>query len=117
MDWSLPSSSRKCEVFPMSILGSTVPLLRVGATSQADGTSALARGGKEGQQVVAQCHGKYYEAARRGKLSAACTAAAGVAPGTAVGTTAALAIFNPAGSGVRLAIKKVGVGYISGTLG
>jgi hypothetical protein len=40
-----------------------------------------------------------------------------VAPGTSVGATGALCLANPAGSGVRLAIKKVTAGYISGTLG
>jgi hypothetical protein len=101
----------------MSILGSTVPLLSVGERRQADGTAAQARGTKTGGQAVQQEHGKYYEAGHRGRLFAACTPAAGAAPGTAVGTTAAFSLFNPASSGYRLALKKVNIGYISGTLG
>jgi hypothetical protein len=101
----------------MSILGSTTPLLRVGATGQGDGTNAIARGTKEAGQVVQQQHGKYAEAALRGLMFAACTPSAGATPGTAVGTTAALSLYNPPGSGKRLFVKKVNVGYISGTLG
>lgn len=91
--------------------------LRVGPVNQADGTTPTARGGKEGQMIVAQGHGKYYEATSRGKCFAAQTAATGVAPGTALGTTGAFTIHNPLGSGVRLAIQKLGMGYVSGTLG
>lgn len=55
-------------------------------------------------------------AALRGTLFGACLPA-GVAPGTAVGTTAALVLYNPAGSGVKIALRKVSAGYLSGTLG
>jgi len=46
----------------------------------------------------------------------AATAATGVAPGTAIGTTAAFSLHNPLGSGVRLAILVASLAYISGTL-
>ncbi|HYD99853.1 MAG TPA: hypothetical protein VEH84_10750, partial [Alphaproteobacteria bacterium] len=41
----------------------------------------------------------------------------GVAPGTALGTTACLALYNPRGSGKLLSITRVSLGYVSGTLG
>jgi hypothetical protein len=91
--------------------------MRIGPLSQADGTTPDVRGAKTGEQVVAQAHGKYYEATHRGNLYAAGTAAGGVAPGTAVGTAAGAALYNPANSGKRLAIKKVTACYQSGTLG
>ena len=90
---------------------------RVGPTSQADGSYTQNRSGKTGEQIVTNAHGKYYEASHRGVLFGACEQGTGVAPGTALGTTAALVLYNPQGSGKRLAIKKVAVGYISGTLG
>lgn len=68
-------------------------------------------------QEVLLKHGRLYYAARNGRLFHAATAAAGVAPGTAIGTTAAFALHNPADSGVYVAIEKVAIGYISGTLG
>jgi hypothetical protein len=92
-------------------------LARVGPSTQADGTTPQVRSAKTGELVFSQAHGKYYEAAHRGNLYAAGTPTGGVAPGTAVGTTGAFVLENPKGSGKRLAIKKVNMGYISGTLG
>jgi hypothetical protein len=40
-----------------------------------------------------------------------------VAPGTAIGTTAAFTLYNPIGSGKRLVVNRCSLGYISGTLG
>ncbi len=90
----------------------------VGPTLGADGSSGPATGrqGKTGETTVALAHGAYYEAASRGACYVAC-AQAGVAPGTALGTTAFLALYNPIGSKYRLAIQKVSVGYVSGTIG
>jgi hypothetical protein len=70
-----------------------------------------------GASVVVQAHGKYHEAARLGKLFVASIGVAGVAPGTALSTTPALAIWNPTNSGILVSIKQVFVGYVSGTLG
>lgn len=90
----------------------------VGPTSGGDGTLITTpRAGKTAEATVGQAHGKYYEAASRCVLFAACEQGTGIAPGTALGTTALFALYNPAASGKRLAIKKVSVGYISGTLG
>lgn len=68
-------------------------------------------------QDVALKHGRLYDAAIDGRLFHAATAATGVAPGTAIGTTAAFSLHNPAGSGIFVAILVVSMGYISGTLG
>jgi hypothetical protein len=90
---------------------------RVGPITAADGSITQNRSGKTGEQVLAQAHGKYFEAAHRGVLFNACEQGAGVAPGTALGTTAALVLYNPQNSGKRLSIKKVSAAYFSGTLG
>src|ERR1043165_1466041 len=92
-------------------------VLRVGPVSQADGTLPQARAGKEGQLVVGQAHGKYCEPTIRGSVYSAQTAASGVAPGTSIGTTGAFTLSNPIGSGKRLIVQNLGMGYISGTLG
>lgn len=70
-----------------------------------------------GGLVLASDYGKYYEAVSKGRVFGGATAAAGVAPGTAVGTTAAFALHNPLGSGVNLSVLQGSVGYVSGTLG
>lgn len=41
----------------------------------------------------------------------------GQAPGTAIGTTACFTLANPASSGYNFVIRKIMLGYISGTLG
>lgn len=91
--------------------------MSVGVTLLPDGnTPATGRQGKTSEAIVGQAHGKYYEAASRGLLFGACEQS-GVAPGTSLGTTACLSLYNPIGSGKLVAVKKVSVGYISGTLG
>ncbi len=88
-----------------------------GAGPSADGNFNPLRQGKTLELIMASAHGKYHEAASRGKLFNACIAAAGVAPGTALSTTPAMQIYNPTNSGILVSIKRVSVGYLSGTLG
>lgn len=78
---------------------------------------ATGRQGFAGDAIVGQAHGKYFEAAAQGVLFGAQEQGSGVAPGTALGTTAMLALYNPRLSGKLLVVKKVSLGYISGTLG
>ena len=61
--------------------------------------------------------GVYYKPADRGNLFHGQTAVTGVAPGTAVGTTGAQALYNPASSNKKLVISKAFMSYVSGTLG
>lgn len=68
-------------------------------------------------QQVEQRHGRLYKPSMDGRVFHAATAVSGVAPGTAVGTTAAFALYNPSGSGVVIAIQKAAIAYLSGTLG
>lgn len=93
----------------------------VGTRSSADGPGTLGVGGvregKSGEQIIGQAHGKYYEGSSRANAYAAQTAATGVAPGTSIGTTGAYTLSNPKGSGKRLSVQKLSMGYISGTLG
>lgn len=80
-------------------------------------TPPTGRQAKTGEANVTQTHGKYYEPASRGVLFTAADQAAGVATVTSVSTTAILSLYNPLASGKRLTVKKVRVGYFSGTLG
>ena len=74
-------------------------------------------GGDEGEAVVSSRNAKYYEAVRRGRVWTGGTAATGVAPGTAIGTTGAFTLANPAGSQRKLVVLRASMGYVSGTLG
>lgn len=89
----------------------------VGPQNLSDGNTALPRLDASGAAVVQQLHGRWYESAKRGNVYHATTAKSGVAPGTDTGTTAAFALYNPAGSGKDLVILRITMGYISGTLG
>lgn len=68
-------------------------------------------------QPVAQFEGRYYERAADGSLYHAMTAKTGVAPGTDIGTTAPLSLYNPVGSGRDLVVVRGTLAYVSGTLG
>jgi hypothetical protein len=92
---------------------------QVGVSYAADGSqpAAAPRLGQHLEAVVQQAHGKYYEAVSRGNCYSAHTSA-GRAPGTALGTTPPILLYNPVGSGKRLKIMKVSVAQAAtGTLG
>jgi hypothetical protein len=90
----------------------------VGPVVGPDGTTPVTgRQAKTGEANVTQTHGKYYEAASRGVLFAACDQGAGVVVQTTFTTTAAMTLTNPVASQKRLAIKQISIGYFSGTLG
>jgi hypothetical protein len=75
-----------------------------------DGTTgAVARGGRDGEQMMSQMNARYYEQAYRGRLFTACAIgiAANVIYSTAAGTGGPL-IWNPPGSGVNVVLLKVG---------
>lgn len=90
----------------------------VGPVYTADGPASFDdRQGNHSEQIVQQCGGKYKEPTKRGNVYSAMTAVTGVAPGTALGTTAAFCLYNPVGTNKRLIVNKLGMGLISGTLG
>lgn len=88
-----------------------------GKAGVGDGTAARFRQGKTGEAVFSMAHGRLYEASSRGLMFTASVPVAGVAHGTAFGTTVPLTIYNPPLSGVNLALKRLVLGYVSGTLG
>jgi hypothetical protein len=94
-----------------------IPTRGLASAQGTQGTGIVAREGKTLEQIVSLAHGKYYEAASRGLLWSTCEQGTGIAPGTALGTTAFFVLYNPINSGFNIALKKVNVGYISGTLG
>jgi len=89
---------------------------QAGPQRLADGQTGRTRF-DSGGGLVTNLWGRYTEAAKRGQLFMATTAVTGVAPGTAIGTTAAAALANPIGSGVNLIVLQGSASYVSGTLG
>lgn len=75
-----------------------------GEQTSADGALATARIGRNGDLMVSELHGRYYEQARRGHMfgvanQAVVTTTAGLAT-----TFTGLAVANPAGSGFNLVL-------------
>jgi hypothetical protein len=96
----------------------TVVTGHVGPVYVPDGTESQPfRQAWKGEIVTAPYGGKYKEAVRRGNCYSGTTAVTGVAPGTALGTTAAFALYNPAGTGKYLHVMTLSMGLISGTIG
>lgn len=89
----------------------------VGPQTLADGNTGEGRIGRGGEEISSQLNAPLYELAKRGNVFSGATAVTGVAPGTAIGTTAAFALFNPSNSGVDLVVLKASMSYLSGTLG
>lgn len=90
----------------------------IGPGYAADGPANFdVRQGSHGEAIVLQSGGKYKEATKRGTVYSAETAVTGVAPGTALGTTAAFCLFNPGTSTANLIVHRLWMGLISGTIG
>ena len=85
----------------------------VGPQSQSDSTVIQARGGKQGDAIVSELHGRYYEQAYRNKIFVGSNGATPTVTTVALATTyTGLALINPASSGVNLEVLKVGVSFI-----
>lgn len=87
------------------------------ASQGTSGSGIQVREAREFTQVASQLSGKYYESASRGQIFSG-TSTTGRAPGTAIGTTPPILLYNPAGSQKRYEILKVTVAAAAtGTLG
>jgi hypothetical protein len=97
----------------MRLLGKVEPP----SVSLANGTERELLLAPGGGLVSAPGAADYAEAVRAGRVFAGMTAVTGVAPGTAIGTTAAFSLYNPLKSGKNLVVLRAAMGYVSGTLG
>jgi len=78
--------------------------LQVGPVPASDGTPVTARGGKAGEAIVQELHGRYYEQTYRGNVFSASNQAT-VSVGVGLSTTVAtLSLSNDSGSGKNLAL-------------
>lgn len=102
----------------MGVSDVIMSLGQVGANQSAtDGAQRPPALSKRLAALATNISAKYYLDAKAGRIFHASTAVTGVAPGTAIGTTAAFSLYNPVGSGVDLVILEASMGYVSGTLG
>lgn len=90
--------------------------------AEADGTEVSARFGRFSDLIVTQLHDPFYESTARGnrfnmQLAATTTGiAAGNITGAAAAASTNFALWNPVGSNKNIAISKVFIGIVSGTV-
>jgi hypothetical protein len=88
----------------------------VGQPSAA-GNNAIVNGraGQQGDLIVSELHGRYYETTYRGNsfLLSVSTAAAVTAYSGAAAGTPMLCVFNPSGSGRNAVISKIAIGSVA----
>ena len=77
-------------------------------SSNPDGAEIFALGGKQGDALVSELHGKHYTANYRGKMFAA-TAAAVTLPVNAASLVSVFTLWNPPASGINMEIVEVSV--------
>lgn len=84
--------------------------IAVGVQNNPDSPNPItARSGKQGETMVSELHGRYYEQTYRGNMFSLCTQGTGVTTTAALATTwTGLGVANPVGSGVNLVLTKFG---------
>ncbi len=92
-----------------------MPLTIVGEQNNQDTNIIQTRGGRQGDAIVSELHGRYYESCyRKHQYIAAQQAVIATATiaGLATAITGAMVVANPPGSTVNLVIQKFGVGFV-----
>jgi hypothetical protein len=86
--------------------------IQVGIQNNPDSSTLITqRGGKQGDAIVSELHGRYYEQASRGNIFSG--AVVGVTTSVGLATTyTGLCLTNPLGSGVNVVLNKVGYSFI-----
>lgn len=85
--------------------------VNVGVQNNSDGSIITARGGKQGDQIASELHGRYYEQTYRGNVFSG--SAVGVTTTVSIAVTyTGLILTNPIGSGKNLAILSAGYSFI-----
>lgn len=86
------------------------------AANNADGAIVSQMMGKQGEALMSEVHGKWYNAAIRGNLFIGSTAAAGTTVPVSSATAATFTLYNPIGSGVNVELVRYNAGSTTTTL-
>jgi hypothetical protein len=84
-------------------------------TNLPDSTAVDMLGGKSGEGIVAELHGKYFTQNYRGNLFYASLTSATALVAPATNATPNFALWNPAGNNTALSLVRASYGYVSGT--
>lgn len=85
----------------------------VGAQNVSDGAFPSLRVGRQGDQIVSELHGKYYEQTLRGNCFVLANQAAVTTTAALATTFTGLAVANPVGSGKNVVLLWAGVGQVA----
>lgn len=85
--------------------------LLVGPQTFSTGAKPIARGGAQGEQIVQDLHGRFYESTFRKALFSGATPGVTTSVGLAT-THTGLCLTNPIGSNVNLVVNAVGIGEL-----
>lgn len=96
-------------------LSVTVRTQAISNTSGTDGSDYPLLGGKMGEGIVAELHGKYYTQTYRQKLWCASLTSASAIPLAATNATPNFIIWNPAGNQTNVVLVRLNVGFSAGT--
>lgn len=83
--------------------------------SASDGTNQPILGGKSGEQIFTELHGKFYTSTYRGRTFLGATAAAGTTIPISSTTAPTFTLFNPLGSGVNVELVAADIGITNAT--
>src|ERR1035437_11004695 len=87
---------------------------QVGSIPNYQGGNQLQGGGPSGDSWVSELHGKWYSAARLGRVFLSASLIAGVTIPVNTATAATFLIANPVGSEVNLELISLGIGWAGG---
>lgn len=82
----------------------------IAPTSYSDGSTPAQMGGRSGEGISADLHGKFYTGAYRGKVFHGSTAAAGTTIPISNATAATFTLYNPIGSGINVELISYDMG-------
>ena len=86
--------------------------INIGIQNNSDSSQGItARGGRQGEQLVSELHGRYYEQAYRQNMFSGAAVGVTTTVGTAT-TYTGLVLTNPIGSGVNLVPNKLGLAFL-----
>ena len=82
-------------------------------TSLGDSIAAPLLGGKAGEGIVAELHGKWYTSSYRGRVFSASALIAGIVIPVQTATAATFVLWNPSASGVNLELISLDLGMLT----
>jgi hypothetical protein len=99
-----------------NIVSDVIQIQNVATTAYSDGSSPAQSGGRQGDAMVSETHGKWYTAGYRGVTFIASTLIAGTIIPISTATAATFGLYNPLGSGKNVELIAYDLAFTGATL-